>query len=134
MKSIRLDLVLFFIVFLLVAIGIIFCFSSDIQINQKLSFKTRYLKQMVFACMGFSIIWIISFIDYRKITWYSFLLYTVMILILLNALIGSGRGTSISNAKRWISLGFINIQPSEFLKITMILFMGNLLYFFRQKI
>lgn len=133
MISIRLDFILFLIIFLLVTIGIIFCFSSDIQINQNLSFRTRYIKQIIFACFGFTMIWIISFIDYRKITWYSFLLYGAMIIILINALIG-GRGTSISNAKRWISLGFINIQPSEFLKITMILFMGNLLYFFRQKI
>lgn len=133
MKSLRLDIVLFSIIVLLVTVGIIFCFSSDIQINHTLSFNTRYLKQIVFACLGFSAIWIISFIDYRQIAWYSFLLYGIMIIVLLNALLG-GKGTSISNAKRWISLGFINIQPSEFLKITMILFMGNLLYFFRQKI
>lgn len=36
-------------------------------------------------------------------------------------------GSSINGNRNWINLGFVNIQPSEFLKVAMVLFMANYL-------
>jgi hypothetical protein len=36
-------------------------------------------------------------------------------------------GTSINGNRNWINLGFVNIQPSEFLKVALVLFMASYL-------
>ncbi len=45
-------------------------------------------------------------------------------LLLLVAVLVVGRG---DNVKRWIDLGFIDIQPSEYAKLTLIIILARLL-------
>jgi rod shape determining protein RodA len=63
-------------------------------------------------------------IDYRTLADKSHLLYLAMIgLLVAVAVFGSVQGGS----RRWLSLGFFNLQPSEFAKATLALVLAKLL-------
>src|SRR5690606_39525261 len=55
----------------------------------------------------------------------SFILLAVNIVLLL--LVFTPLGYSANGANRWITLGPLSFQPSEFLKITFVLYMAHLL-------
>ena len=76
------------------------------------------LSQLSKIALGMIIFFIASFSNIK--TWIKsayFIYAVVLILIILVTFIGDvGMG-----AQRWLSLGFINIQPSEFIKIALVL-------------
>ncbi|MBQ3785584.1 MAG: rod shape-determining protein RodA [Alphaproteobacteria bacterium] len=76
------------------------------------------LSQLLKIMFGMAIFFIVSFSNIK--TWIKsayFIYAIVLFLIILVTFIGDvGMG-----AQRWLSLGFINIQPSEFIKIALVL-------------
>lgn len=86
-------------------------------------YSNLYLKQIVFSIVSiFIILFIPRFLDYRKILDISFWIYIFGILLLISVKIF---GTTVLGAKRWINLGFFQLQPSELMKITMILYSAH---------
>lgn len=70
-----------------------------------------------------------ALMDYHFIMKIAPLVYIGM-LVLLGVILIPGVGTSANNATRWLNLGFMQIQPSEFAKIGVIMvfasfFMAN---------
>jgi len=83
------------------------------------------IKQLVAFLIGIGLILIILHYDYRAIAHQSKWLYMGgLLLVVLVLIIGMAAG----GAKRWISIFGINIQPSEFMKPIIILFLANMLY------
>lgn len=78
------------------------------------------LKQLQFALIGVVSMLIISKIDYRKYAKISYLGYIGSLVLMLAVLI-PGIGGSSHGANRWINLGFTTIQPSEIMKLAIIL-------------
>lgn len=75
-------------------------------------------KQLFGLILSLGVMIVVSLIDYNVICDYASYLYLLnFILLALVHLIG----VSVKGAKRWISLGVINIQPSELSKIIMII-------------
>ena len=76
------------------------------------------LSQLLKILFGMAIFFYVSFSNIK--TWIKsayFIYLIILILIILVTFIGDvGMG-----AQRWLSLGFINIQPSEFIKIALVL-------------
>ncbi len=64
---------------------------------------------------------IVRKINYRKVIDYYWLFYGISIFSLIYTLLN---GVVVNGSKRWISLGIVNIQPSEFVKIILILFVA----------
>ncbi len=56
--------------------------------------------------------------DYRKLAKHWILIYCLTIAMLALVMV---IGKNVSGSQRWISLGFINIQPSEFAKLLMVI-------------
>lgn len=56
---------------------------------------------------------------YAKIIFYSSLILLVLVLI-------PSFGSKLLGARRWISLGFINFQPSEFIKLSIVIYIARL--------
>ncbi len=110
---------------LLCGIGLLVLYSAAqyITIARGIDYSTR---QAVWMAVGFAVAFIISRIDYRRILDWSYLFYglAVFALILL-LLVGGAR----MGARRWLAIGGIAFQPSEFTKIALILitayFLGN---------
>ncbi len=113
-------------VLLLSFIGIIFVFeSSSIRALQETENSFYYLRlQLRWFFLGYSVLILTSFIPYKMLKLVA-IPALVGILILLVAVLLPGIGQKIGGARRWIDLGFITIQPTEFAKLATILYLAT---------
>lgn len=82
------------------------------------------IKQMIWIAIGIIAFFFILSIDYRKIGNYSYTLYGLSIFLLVLVLF---IGKSGIGAQRWFSLGPISFQPSELVKLILILALARFL-------
>jgi rod shape determining protein RodA len=68
--------------------------------------------------LGFAVMITIAMIDIRRFLQYSYVIYFLCILLLIAVQL---KGTSGKGAQRWIDLGVVQLQPSELMKIGLIL-------------
>ena len=119
-KITNFDYLLFLAVVLLSFIGILFSYSSGINSAGEIVSK-EYGKQILWACTGIVLLLLSCIYDYRRIKDRTFLIYLVgMILLLYTGIFGTVR----HNARSWIGLKNLGIQPSEFIKLIFILFLA----------
>ena len=106
------DYILLLCVMLIGLIGIFSMYSTD---GGEILYHTK--NHALRFCIFFSMMIAISFINIR--TWHalSYLFYFVTLLLLIWA---SFYGITASGSQRWINLYFINLQPSELMKIAII--------------
>ncbi|MCD4687905.1 MAG: rod shape-determining protein RodA, partial [Desulfuromonadaceae bacterium] len=86
-----------------------------------------YLKQIYWLGGGILLAAIISVIDYRHLQHLGFILYALTLLLLAAVLLV---GKTSMGATRWLDLGVFNLQPSEIMKIVIIIALAC--YFARQ--
>lgn len=86
-----------------------------------------YVKQFYWLGLGLVIITLVCLLDYRHLEYLSFPLYggNLLLLILVLAV-----GKTSMGATRWISLAGFNVQPSEIMKIVIIIALAR---FFSEK-
>lgn len=77
-----------------------------------------YLKQLQWIIIGLFLTVLIFFVDYRVIAQYAYVIYGVTITFLILVLVV---GYSSHGAQRWIGGGFFVFQPSEMMKVVIIL-------------
>lgn len=120
------DYVLLFVVFFLVCFGLVMVYStSSYKAYLDLGDAAYYFKRQLFFCMiGFVGMILISRVNYQKWKKFSGLIYLVMLILQVAVLF---LGSESHGAKRWIQIGPIGFQPSEFAKIGMILFLAHLI-------
>lgn len=81
-----------------------------------------FARQLISVGIGLAIMIILVMVDYRKFGYLPYILYGISILLLLVVLV---MGRSAYGAKRWISFGFINLQPSELAKFSTIFLLAK---------
>lgn len=81
-------------------------------------------KQIFGVIVGIIAMLVVSLIDYVWVLNLQWLIYAVAVGSLAAVLL---IGEEVNGAKRWINLGFTNIQPSELAKILLILFFARFL-------
>lgn len=113
----RFDLIIFSAALCLSVIGILFIYSSAISSDGVLQNK-EYIKQIVWVSIGIAIMIGISLIDYEKIKALAFYIYAVNIILLILVLF---TGEMINGARSWLSIKGLGFQPSEFMKISLII-------------
>jgi rod shape determining protein RodA len=119
-KILAFDFKLFFLILLLGIISIFAMYSSE---RGNFSYYTQ--SHLYRFSIFFLLFIIISFI--RIQFWYkSAYLFYFIVLILLFAV--DLFGVTASGSKRWISLFFINLQPSELMKVSLIIFLARYYY------
>ena len=116
-KILSLDFKLIFLVLLLGIISFFAMYSTE-----RGTFD-YYTKNHIYRFFTFFIIFIIiSFINIQL--WYksAYLFYFIILMLL----IGVGFfGITASGSTRWINLFFINLQPSELMKVALIIFLAR---------
>ena len=76
------------------------------------------LKQMVRFAVGIGVMIAVALVDLRFWMRNAYILYAIAMVLLVAVEV---KGTVGMGAQRWISLGFIQLQPSEIMKIALIL-------------
>lgn len=105
---------LFLYVLLLNTLGVLLIRSAT---NQDMAIVG---KQIAGIMAGFTIVVILSLLDYHRILSMSYIIYGICAALLLSVLLF---GVTRNNATRWVVLpGLGQIQPSEFVKIGIIAF------------
>jgi len=121
------DYFLIWIVIFLIIFGIVVLASVSFSISQEKFGNTFYFlsHQILFGLIpGIILAWIVyrlPIIYLKKLALPSFLINLVFLGLVFLPVIG----LSIRGATRWISLGPISFQPSEFLKLTFILYLAS---------
>lgn len=116
---------------LLVLVILVISGFGAIMINSASSIDDC-IRQLGGIAIGFVIMIAISLIDYNFVLKFYWLIYIINLGILLMVkIIGTDYDTG---AQRWLDVGGISIQPSEFTKIFLILFLAKFLTVHREKI
>ena len=118
----RIHIYLFFVSLLLVSFGIVMIYSSSyIWAEYKFNDAYKYVKQQgLFAIIGIVLMIIVSKIDYKmyyKKAWQIFIFSVILLILVLIPGIGSVRNGSRS----WFGIGSFGIQPSEAVKLSLII-------------
>ncbi len=124
------DYVLFILVCSLSIFGIIVIGSAK-HINTE-GYALEYSKQQLWFVTGIIMLIIVSFIDYKFISKFYIVAYVVNI-VLLVLVIQIGHSTNLG-ATRQLGIGGASIQPSEFAKIFMIVYLSKFIDKFNDKI
>ena len=101
----------------------IICIGSATHINLGAD-PDNFYKQMIWFAIGLALMIVASLVDYEALSQFYILFYLLNILLLVAVLF---LGTNVKGATRWIAIGPINVQPSEFAKLIMIFFLAKLL-------
>lgn len=117
-------LVLFFIVLIFLGWINIYAASVTNTSGNILDFSTLYGKQLQWIGLSVVLIVIIIAIDSKFYERFSGVFYIVSMLSLIGLFLF---GTTVNGATSWYNLGFSSIQPSEFSKVAMVLFLANFL-------
>ena len=123
-KLVYFDYLLVILIFSLIIIGIIAIGSAnrinklDIGFNKEF-LSSEFVNQILWFLLGIFAMLFTAFIDYRFISKFYIPIYVLNIILLI--LVLSPLGRTIANVKRWI----FGIQPSEFAKIFMIIFIAT---------
>lgn len=109
-------------------IGLIMIFSaSSVRAYVEHGDSYYYIKrQVVWALIGLFLMAFFSSYDYRKLKKFSVfgILLAISLLVLVFV---PGFGEAAGGARRWITIGPIGIQPSEFAKLALIIFTADVL-------
>lgn len=89
-----------------------------------------FTKQILGVVFGLLVLIFVSLIDYHFICEFYIILYIINFGLLLAVRLV---GTSHNSSQRWLDLKVTEIQPSEFTKIIMILFMAKLFTMLQEK-
>lgn len=120
------DYLILFVSIVLLGIGLVMVYSSSqvwafIDYNDNSFFFKR---QLVFAVVGLVVMLIAAYFPYKIYQKLSPLALAVCFVLMI--LVLTGFGNESGGATRWLDLGFIAIQPSEFVKIAVIMYLAGL--------
>jgi cell division protein FtsW len=119
------DRTLVVIVFLLLTIGLVIVYSASIEVAT-VKFHNEYhhiIRQFIHVVIGIVAMFIVANITVERINslCLNWLLYGSIVLCIIVLFVGK----DINGAKRWLSLGFFNFQPSELLKFVWIVYLSG---------
>jgi cell division protein FtsW len=125
-----LGITLFMVVF-----GLVMVLSSsavDSHVDDG-NFFTRFLSQGMYALIGVPVMLILSRVPaqfWQRIAWVGLSVACVLQLLV----VATGLGVEINQNKNWLKVGPVMFQPSEAIKIALVLWLGMFLFKKRDKI
>lgn len=107
----------------LVGVGNLYS-ASGTRVESGLAFNSFYQRQIIWGVCGFACMLVAMAFDYRQLrnlAWPFFFLTMLLLLLVPIA------GKTVYGAKRWLSLGFMSVQPSELAKLSVLVLAARLL-------
>lgn len=132
----KIDVILMYAVFTLLVFGLIMIASAGVG-YAKTRFGDEYFflkRQLLFGVLpGLLAMMIVKNIDYKIWKRFSFMFFVASVICLIMVFIPDV-GSKIYGASRWVQLGPFSFQPSEMLKISLILYLAAWLTTKKEKI
>ncbi len=119
------DFAILFCSLVLLCIGIIMVFSSSTVQAYYFHKDSLYFlkKQLIWAFLGFVAMIFFMNYDYWNLKKHEktivFLMFVLLVIVLI-----PGIGIKVNDARRWIGIGSLTVQPSELAKIGMIIYLS----------
>jgi rod shape determining protein RodA len=119
--SARIDVLLLGVTGLLALTGVVMIYSATKGKLALAGEDPRYFlkRQAVFLVLGLVVMIALSLFDYRRLEQFSTVLYVGIVLALLAVL--SPVGSHALGSQRWFALGPLQLQPSEFATLVLII-------------
>jgi rod shape determining protein RodA len=114
------DWTLFGAALLLALIGLTEIYSATMNIPGDVSF----MKQAIFVTAGIALMFVIASVDYHSVSEHIPWLYLGSLAVLIYTPLAARR---IAGAKSWIDLGPVSVQPSEIIKMVVVVAMARYL-------
>lgn len=126
-QNMQSDRPLMIAVIFLVVIGLMAIFSASAPkcIDMGLN-PARFLIQQIFGVIvGFVGLKFLSNFHYKKLIMYTvpFAIFVIIMLVLVKVM-----GTTVNGAQRWINIGPMSLQPSEFAKPAVVMLLAGAFY------
>ncbi len=122
------DSLLLAVTIILMVFGLIMVFSSSAIVAHE-NYGSMYyfaFRQFVWALLSLAALYLGMTINYRKWAVISTAGMFFMIIVLAVVLI-PGIGHSVGGARRWIRMGPVGFQPSEFAKVGVVIYMAGVM-------
>jgi rod shape determining protein RodA len=114
----------------LMLVGAAFIYSAT-MVNDNVRalpiYNQTWFRQLIWYGLGTGVAIGMCLLDYRSILQWSVVIYWFSILLLIAVLIPGIGSTHGWGARRWIDLGFFNLQPSEVAKLAVIFALSTFL-------
>ena len=128
-KMMNYDQALVWVTMILMLFGMVMVYSASISLPDSPKYanytNNHFLVRQALFIIASLVVGAFAFriplVSWQKITPYLF----VITLILLVAVLIPGLGKGVNGAKRWLSFKVFNIQPSEFMKLFMVLYAAD---------
>jgi rod shape determining protein RodA len=117
---IHFDWALLALVVVIASIGIVNLYS--ISLNSEPSGTAFYVKQLSWLLIGLLTMIVVAFVEYRYYSDFAYLIYGVTVFLLVVVMVF---GMITSGAQRWIRIGSLSFQPSEFVKVSLIIVLAK---------
>jgi len=105
---------------LIAAAGVATIYSAST--NQAGHPTSLYLKQLAWLGLGVVVFVLVALVDYHTLARYAYVGYGLVLLLLVGVLVVGRVGMG---ARRWLSVGVFDIQPSELAKLVVILVLAR---------
>jgi len=130
-----LDFPMLVTIIILLCIGLIMVAtaSSYYALNNYGDSNYFLIRQAIFAVVGVVAMIVISRIDYQKYKKWAYIGYGVT-LALLAAVLIPGIGKSVNGATRWLGFGSLTFQPSEIMKVMLVVAVSTYIANNRKKL
>ena len=117
------DYVLLILVLLLVVFGLVVLYSTSAY-NGRVKFAdpAYYLRKQFFATsIGLFSMYLVSCMDYRRLQNYAWIGYGIALMLSTAVLFV---GQEYNGSKRWLALGPLSFQPSEYAKLAVVVLLA----------
>lgn len=116
-----------FYLILLVCVGLLMVFSASMysSISEGSAGYSSFLRQLIYALLGFGVLYLFSRVDFREFNNLS-LQIVMMLFVALLLLYVKVAGVDVNGARRWISVPGGTFQPSELAKVVLIMYCASL--------
>lgn len=130
----NLDFGMFITIIILLCAGIVMVASASSYYALSNYGNSNYflVRQLLYGVVGFVFMIIISKIDYRKYKRWGYLFYILCLILLI--LVLTPLGQTRNGAKRWLGFGALVFQPSEIMKIGLVIGMSTYMYLNYKKL
>lgn len=118
----QLDYPMLLVICILICFGLIILASASSYAALNTYSDSNYFlfRQLGFAILGIFLMLVISKIDYNVYKKFAYIGYAISLLLMIAVLI-PGIGVSVKGATRWLGVGILRFQPSEIMKIMLVI-------------